>query len=59
MKKKGCLTCGETKPLEDFHRTPVARDGRAARCKLCRNAEAKIYRERRARAETEAEERAS
>jgi hypothetical protein len=54
---KRCLSCGQTKPLEDFHRSPVSKDGRAARCKSCRNTEARIYRKRRARAEIEAEER--
>jgi hypothetical protein len=44
-------------PLEDFHRSPVSRDGRVARCKSCRNAEARIYRERRRKAERAAEKR--
>jgi hypothetical protein len=54
---KPCLSCGQTKPLEDFHRSPVSRDGRVARCKSCRNAESKVYREGSARAEADAEER--
>jgi hypothetical protein len=52
-----CSSCRQVKPLEDFHRSPVSRDGRAARCKECRNADARVYRERRARAEKETEER--
>jgi hypothetical protein len=54
---KACLSCGQTKPLEDFHRSPVSRDGRAARCKSCRNAGARTYRQRRRKAESAAEER--
>ena len=56
--QKVCRSCGELKPLEDYHRTPVSRDGRQARCKACRNAEARIYRERRKTVEGNAERRA-
>jgi hypothetical protein len=52
-----CRSCHAVKPLEDFHRSPVSRDGRAARCKSCRNAEPRIYRERRKTAERNAESR--
>lgn len=38
---KKCIACGETKPLEEFHRNPQARDGRHPRCKPCKNAYAK------------------
>ena len=32
---KQCRTCGETKPLSDFYRTPGARDGHRNDCKAC------------------------
>jgi hypothetical protein len=57
VRVKRCRSCGATKPLEDFHRSPVSKDGRAARCKSCRNAEARSYRERRRRVEEAADER--
>jgi 5-methylcytosine-specific restriction endonuclease McrA len=33
---KTCTKCGETKPLEDFHRHAPSPDGRKPRCKGCR-----------------------
>jgi 5-methylcytosine-specific restriction endonuclease McrA len=33
--KKTCTRCGEEKPLEDYHRNHVAKDGRNPRCKKC------------------------
>lgn len=33
---KRCGGCGETKTLEEFHRSKQSRDGRAWRCKLCK-----------------------
>lgn len=36
---KTCTKCGETKPLDSFHRHPRSRDGRKPRCKACRVAE--------------------
>lgn len=35
---KACKTCGETKPLEGFHRHPAYKDGRNGHCKECFNA---------------------
>lgn len=32
---KACRMCGETKPLDEFHRQSSARDGRQGRCKTC------------------------
>lgn len=32
---KRCSCCGETKPLEDFHRDSGSRDGLYAYCKRC------------------------
>ncbi|NUR65140.1 MAG: hypothetical protein HOQ47_05215 [Streptomyces sp.] len=32
---KACRTCGETKPLSDFHRRSRAKDGRQLHCKPC------------------------
>jgi hypothetical protein len=42
---KACRLCGQRKLLTDFHRSPVSRDGRHARCRSCRN---RAERERRA-----------
>ena len=39
--EKACTRCGEVKPLADFYRDSRARDGRAARCKLCASREAR------------------
>jgi len=33
---KRCTTCGEVKPLTEFHRDRTKPDGRRSRCKLCR-----------------------
>lgn len=32
---KTCPKCGETKPLDEFHKHRTAKDGRQARCKDC------------------------
>jgi 5-methylcytosine-specific restriction endonuclease McrA len=45
MKKKTCTKCGETKPLEEFHRESRGRYGRRSRCKVCVNAQKKTWRE--------------
>jgi hypothetical protein len=43
---KRCKICGELKPLEDFYRTPGARDGFRLECKKCNlAARAAKYRE--------------
>lgn len=34
---KTCTNCGQTKPLEDFHRNKNTKDGRAYSCKPCMN----------------------
>ncbi len=36
MKEKRCSKCGETKPIEEFHRAKVIKDGRRGHCKECR-----------------------
>jgi ribosomal protein S27AE len=33
---KVCKGCGESKPLEEFHKTTRTLDGRIARCKICK-----------------------
>ena len=38
MTHKQCTKCGETKPLEEFHRKHTAADGRRSACKSCINA---------------------
>lgn len=43
MTRKRCPKCGETKPLDDFHRRKRASDGRAARCKVCRRVGARAW----------------
>jgi hypothetical protein len=36
METKVCRDCGETKPLDDFHRCKTAKDGHQPYCKPCR-----------------------
>jgi NAD-dependent SIR2 family protein deacetylase len=36
METKTCTKCGETKPLDEFHKNPKTRDGRQPHCKSCR-----------------------
>ena len=36
MESKTCTKCGETKPLDEYHRHKGMRDGRNPRCKPCR-----------------------
>ena len=43
--EKTCTGCGETKPLEEYHKKKSGKYGRDARCKECRNAYHKAYRE--------------
>jgi hypothetical protein len=33
---KHCPTCGEAKPVDDFHRNKATPDGRATQCKRCK-----------------------
>ena len=42
---KTCTKCGETKPLDDFHRHRSSADGRKARCRECRAEDKRRYRE--------------
>lgn len=44
MDTKQCTKCGETKPLDQFHRDKKKLDGRYARCKTCKNASRDLYR---------------
>lgn len=53
---KRCTKCGVEENQSEFHRSPVGADGRTARCKTCRNADARAYRGRRKRSECLAEE---
>lgn len=39
--QKTCVACGESKSLEDFHRSSIHANGRHPRCKVCKNAYAK------------------
>jgi len=42
---KTCTKCGETKPLEDFHRNRGRADGRSSQCGPCIRTRAAVYRE--------------
>ena len=53
---KRCAKCGETKTLAEFHRNVSNTDGRASRCKKCRNEDSRQYLARRQLAEARAEE---
>ena len=35
--EKTCTGCGETKPLEEYHKHKTCKYGRRAKCKLCKN----------------------
>lgn len=54
---KRCVKCGQIKTLDGFHRSPSNRDGRASRCKECRNQDSRDYAIRRQHAEATAERR--
>lgn len=40
---KTCNTCGETKPVEDFHPRKDSKDGYRSQCKSCRSEQGKMY----------------
>lgn len=40
---KVCKGCGQHKPLEAFYRCAAVKDGRAARCKSCRDQAHRVY----------------
>ncbi len=42
MEKK-CTGCGETKPLEEYHKHKTCKYGRDSKCKVCRKAYNKAY----------------
>ena len=42
---KTCTKCGETKPLDDFHRDKTGAGGRRPDCKECRRGYSRRYRE--------------
>jgi hypothetical protein len=41
--EKTCTRCGETKPVEAFHRNRRRKDGRQTCCKDCNNAQARAW----------------
>jgi 5-methylcytosine-specific restriction endonuclease McrA len=53
--RKPCTTCGEVKPLDDFHPQPSAPDGRRWRCKVCTRAYYRAYAKARYDANPESE----
>ena len=54
---KRCAKCRGTKALAEFHRSVSSKDGRASRCKACRNQDSRDYLLRRREAEERAERR--
>lgn len=46
METKQCTGCGETKSIEEFRKDARGLMGRESRCKDCKNAYGKIYREK-------------
>ena len=44
--EKTCAKCGETKPLEEYHRNKRRTDGRYPYCKPCKSADDRAYREK-------------
>lgn len=43
-KTKACTKCGETKPLSDFSKHRLSKDGHAYQCKACNAKRSKIWR---------------
>lgn len=41
--EKLCSTCGEIKPLAEFHRSSRYSDGRKTTCRICRNVQNRSY----------------
>lgn len=41
--EKRCTKCGETKPLDEFHKDRSQPDGRCPRCKVCKKRAARKY----------------
>ena len=48
MEKK-CTKCGETKPVDEYHKKKSGKYGRRGRCKECRREDTKIYNQSEAR----------
>lgn len=46
IEAKACAKCGETKPLDEFHRQPSGPKGRHSYCKPCANQKQRESRER-------------
>jgi hypothetical protein len=46
IEAKVCTTCGELKPLEDFHASPKSADGKAWACKECARKRQRAYNRR-------------
>ncbi len=44
---KLCSSCGETKPLTEFHINRAVKSGKASRCKICRCKDQQKYRKAR------------
>ena len=42
---KTCPKCGETKPLDEFHKSKTGKYGRYNQCKICKNARIRKYRQ--------------
>jgi GNAT superfamily N-acetyltransferase len=44
MEKQICKQCGASKPLADFYKNKIKKNGHDSKCKLCRSTRAKQYR---------------
>lgn len=42
----GCVTCGQIKPVSEFHRSTKGPDGHSSHCKPCKVAKGRAHRER-------------
>lgn len=51
---KTCTKCGETKPLEEYHRRANVRDGRTSSCKACVSEQKREHHSRNRKAKNEA-----
>ena len=43
MVTKNCTRCGEAKPLSEFYKHRLSKDGHAFQCKVCNRVRARVY----------------
>lgn len=46
IETKTCIHCGETKPINEFSKNPTSKSGYANVCKVCRNKQAALQRDK-------------